>query len=277
MTADHGEGRLPDEEAAAGESAPREGAPADGASAEGAPADEVPDDDAPADGEGRPPDRRALVVGAVVALGLAVAAGAAFGLLPRRSDRPAASPEEQATERAVATLAPPEADPEPVEAHFPAIDGLESAEADEALVAGLEERLRPADDYAATRHRQLREAGQAVAVISLLRAGGDEGAVTLRREALKGLGQLFETVGETEVGGEDVVRGTSVDGAALLWLPDADSVLVVSAVDRGRAEAVLGEVVGAVRGAEADDDADDADEGEQAAASGAGATPAPGR
>lgn len=200
----------------------------------------------PADERAR---RRTLLIGGIVALVLAVGAGASFALLSARDQPdPDELAQERRTRRAVASLPTPEADPAPVIEHFPTIEGLQVAAADQQLVAGLEDRLRPPEEgYAATRHRELREGGQRVAVISLLRAGNADDAQQLRRDAIRGVGRLFDTVAEGEVAGEQVVRGTTPDGTALLWLPDTDSVLVVSAVSRQRAETVLGAVVAAVR------------------------------
>lgn len=211
----------------------------------------------PSDPSDRPGDRRALAIGVAVAVALAIGAGSVFGLLstdPEPSDPVGAEP----TERAVASLPAPEATPQPVEAYFPSIDGLESAEVDRSLVSGLEERLRPIDgDYAVTRHRQLRRDDEPVAVISLLRVAGDDEAEELRRKAMNGLGELFDAVDDHEVADEPVVRADKGDGTALLWLPDTGSVLVVSARDQSRAETVLAEVVGSVRAeAEGEDPAE---------------------
>lgn len=201
-------------------------------------------------------ERRPLVVGGVVALLVAAAAGSVFWVLSFRPTSDADEVGVQRTERAVATLPQPEAAPAPVADHFPPIDGLEAAEADDALVAGLEQRLRPAGgDFAATRHRQLRDGADAVAVVSLLRAADDEAGAGLRQAALDGFGELFDEVGDGEVADEAVVRARSRDGTALLWVPDPVTVMVVSAVSDARAEAVLSEVVDAVRGDGAGDDA----------------------
>lgn len=197
--------------------------------------------------------RRALVVGGIVALVLAVGAGASFALLSAR-DQPGPDElaQERRTQRAVAELPRPRAEPAPLGEHFPAVAGLESAPVDQRLVTGLEDRLRPPEGgYAATRHRQLRDGDQRVAIISLLRAGDGDDARRLRRDAMSGVGRLFDSVAEGRVTGEPVMRGETPDGTALLWLPDTDSVLVVSAVDQQRAETVLTAVVRSVRGAAA--------------------------
>lgn len=207
-------------------------------------------------------DRRAVATGVLVAVLLAVGAGSAVGLLATDRD-PAPEPAaEEPTERTVASLPAPEDEPQPVEAHFPSIDGLDWAEADDRLVSGLEEHLRPVDgEYDVTRHRQLRRDGEPVAVISLLRVADDGQAEGLRRNALNGLGTLFDHVDDAEVADEQVVRAESRDGTVLLWLPDTGSVLVVSALDGDRAEGVLTEVVSSVRG-----DADSGDSSEPQAA-----------
>lgn len=203
-------------------------------------------------------DRRAVATGVLVAVLLAVGAGSAVGLVATGRD-PAPGPAgEEPTERTVASLPAPEDEPRPVEAHFPSIDGLDWAEADDTLVSGLEERLRPVDgEYDVTRHRQLRQDDEPVAVISLLRVAGDGAAEGLRRNALNGLGTLFDQVDGAEVADEQIIRADSRDGTVLLWLPDTGSVLVVSALDGERAEGVLTEVVSSVRGeADSDDSAE---------------------
>lgn len=194
-------------------------------------------------------DRRAVATGVLVAVLLAVGAGLAVGLVaPDRDPAPEPAGEEP-TERTVASLPAPQDEPQPVEAHFPSIDGLEWAEVDETLVSGLEERLRPVEgEYDVTRHRELRRDDEPVAVISLLRVADDGEAEGLRRNALNGLGTLFDRVDDAEVADEQVVRADSRDGTVLLWLPDTGSVLVVSALDSDRAEGVLTEVVSSVRG-----------------------------
>ncbi len=199
-------------------------------------------------------DRRAVATGVLVAVLLAVGAGSAVGLLATGRD-PAAEPAgEEPTERTVASLPAPEDEPRPVEAYFPSIDGLDWAEADDTLVSGLEEHLRPVDgEYDVTRHRQLRRDDEPVALISLLRVADEDAAEGLRRNALNGLGTLFDRVDDAEVADEQIVRAENRDGTVLLWLPDTGSVLVVSALDGDRAEGVLAEVVGSVRG-DADSD-----------------------
>lgn len=201
----------------------------------------------PTDRRDRAGDRRARAIGVGAAVVVALGAGSVFWLLS--TDPPSTdSVQVEPTERAVASLPAPKATPRPVEAYFPAIDGLATAEVDEPLITGLEERLRPLDgDYAATRHRELRQDDQPVAIISLLRVAGPE-AAGLRRNALDGLGELFDTVDDGHVADEPVVRAESRDGVALLWLPDTGSVLVVSALDADRAEGVLTEIIGSVRG-----------------------------
>lgn len=202
-------------------------------------------------------DRRAVITGVAVAVVLALGAGSSFGLLSGGGE--AGGPvEAEPTERAVASLPAPESEPRPVVDHFPSIDGLNAVEVDDTLIAGLEERLAPLDgEYAATRHRELRDGDERVAIISLLRADAGEEAAGLRRNALSGLGELFETVRDDELANEQILRADSVSGSALLWLPDTDSVLVVSALDEDRAEVVLSEVVASVRagdGRKSDDD-----------------------
>lgn len=203
----------------------------------------------PAAPSDEPTRRRALLVGGLVALVLALGAGASFALLSARDQPdPDELAQERRTQRAVATLPTPEAEPAPVAEHFPGIAGLQAAPVDPQLVAGLEDRLRPPDGgYAATRHRELRDGDQRVAVISLLRAGDAADARRLRRDAMSGVGRLFDSVTEERVAGEQVMRGKTPHGTALLWLPDTDSVLVVSAVSRQRAETVLAKVVASVR------------------------------
>lgn len=211
-------------------------------------------------------DRRAVATGVLVAVLLAVGAGSAVGLVATGRDPAPEPPREEPTERTVASLPAPEDEPRPVEAHFPSIDGLDWAEADDTLVSGLEERLRPVDgEYDVTRHRQLRRDDEPVAVISLLRVADDGEAEGLRRNALNGLGTLFDQVDDAEVADEQVVRADSRDGTVLLWLPDTGSVLVVSALDSDRAEGVLTEVVSSVRG-NADGGADDGPASEPQAA-----------
>lgn len=194
-------------------------------------------------------DRRAVVTGVLMAVLLALGAGSAVGLLATDRD-PAAEPAgEEPTERTVASLPAPEDEPRPVEAYFPSIDGLDWAEADDRLVSGLEDHLRPVDgEYDVTRHRQLRRDDEPVALISLLRVADEGEAEGLRRNALNGLGTLFDRVDDAEVADEQIIRAESRDGTVLLWLPDTGSVLVVSALDGDRAEGVLTEVVGSVRG-----------------------------
>lgn len=205
----------------------------------------------------RPTDRRTVVVGAVVAVLIALAAGSAFWLFSLGSGDAGEGVTEHETERTVATLPQPDEDPEPVDDHFPAIEGLEPHEPADDLVAGLEGRLRPAGgEFADTRHRELRDGEEPVALISLLRVHDDEEALALRHDALHGVGELFEQVGDAEIANEAVVRARRVDGTALLWLPDRVSVVVVSAVDEERAEEVLGKIVTSVRGEPHDDDDD---------------------
>lgn len=217
-----------------------------------------------ADRRDRPGDRRPLVIGVGVALALALGAGSVFWLLLGDSE-PAEPVRGEPTERAVASLPAPEATPQPVAAHFPSVDGLETAQVDDPLITGLEERLRPAGgEYAATRHRELRQGDEPVAVISLLRVGGEAQAEGLRRRALNGLGELFDSVDDGRVADEPVVRAESGEGAALLWLPDTGSVLVVSALDPKQAERVLNEVIGSVRGESDSDDTGDPAESEAA-------------
>jgi hypothetical protein len=194
--------------------------------------------------------RRALIVGGLAALVLAVGGGASFALLSA-GDQPDPDDlaQEQRTQRAVASLPTPAAEPAPIDAHFPSVADLRSEPVADELVAGLEDRLRPPEDgFAATRHRSLRRDDQRVALISLLRAGDADSAQRLRRDALTGVGELFDSVVADEVAGEAVMRGKTTDGTALLWLPDTDSVLVVSALSRQRAETVLTAIVASVRG-----------------------------
>ncbi len=194
-------------------------------------------------------DRRPLVRVLVAAAVLALAGGAAFGFVPFTLDADGGQPEEERTERTVASLPEPSDEPAPVDDHFPTIEGLESREADPELTDDLEEALEPAEDaYSDVEHVELLDDEQPVAVISLLRVDSEEDAAGLRERALTGLGELFEEVSDGEVAEEPVIHAASMAGVATLWVPDTDSVIMITAVDLDSAESVLAEVVESVKG-----------------------------